>query len=132
MPEVTVRGLQELDRAFGRFQGDLRKELRAELRRVGEPVAETARGLVQANGLVQSGKLLNSIRLSVRGGSLFIRDTAVRRSPKYPDGYSYPSRMEYGKGGARAFLRPAVEQDTEMVVEALDRMLGRLANDNGF
>lgn len=124
---VHVEGLKELDRAFGRMSKDLRKELRAELRDVGRIVSTEAQQIARAKGLERSGLLIRRIRPTVKGGSVFIRAGA-----KAADGFNYPRRYEFQAGGRQAFMKPALERKTEAVVDGIDKVLGRLAGENGF
>lgn len=131
MTAVRVEGLRELDRAFGRASKELRRELRGELRQVGRIVADEARQVAARKGLRKTGRLIKSIRPSVKGAGVFVRAGAVTRSAKYPSGFNYPRRLEFEGGGRRAFLRPALASKQQQVVEQMERVLDRVADGFG-
>jgi hypothetical protein len=54
------------------------------------------------------------------------------RTRLYPGGYAYPRRLEYGGGGARAFMRPAAEKMAPVITVMVDEMLDRLFLEEGF
>lgn len=128
---VHVEGIDALTRAFGRVDKGLRREMQKHLRSVGRIVATAAREEAAAKGLHQSGQLIARINPSVRGGSVFVRDTAKKVSPRYPGGYSYPARYEYEAGGSRAFMRPALDHRRSEVVAELDRVVEWVAMEWG-
>jgi hypothetical protein len=102
----AVIGLRELRRAAARIDKDMNKQLTKVLKaEVAAPVVTLARGLVP----VKTGKLRSSIKASVRGGIVSIQSSpplnASKRTPK-----GYAAVYEYGNGGTRAFLRPAVDR----------------------
>lgn len=123
---VRVEGLNQLVRDFGKIEKDLRKELQAELKDLARIVQREAQEIATAKGLVRTGKLVRSIRPSVRGGRAFIRETATNK------GYAYPRIYEYGHDGVRSFMQPALEAKRNEVYEGLDDMLDRLTDRNGF
>lgn len=116
---VEVTGLNELVRAFGRIDRGMSRQFRRQLRvGVGGPVAQDMKQMAQSLGLRKSGKLINSLRPSVRGATLFINESATNK------GYPYPAVYEFGRGGARAFMQPVVDRLDSGLLE--ERMGGYL------
>jgi hypothetical protein len=127
---VHVEGIDALTRSFGRVNHGLRREMQKHLRVAGRIVANEAKAVAGEKGLRDSGQLIARVGISVRGGSVFVRDTATRSSPRYPN-YSYPSRYEYERGGYRAFMRPALDRKREAVIQELDRVVDWVATEWG-
>ena len=127
---VHVEGLDALTRSFGRVNHGLRREMQKHLRVAGRIVANEAKAVAGEKGLRDSGQLIARVGISVRGGSVFVRDTATRSSARYPN-YSYPSRYEYERGGYRAFMRPALDRKREAVIQELDRVVDWVETDWG-
>lgn len=105
---LNVRGLQELDRAFGRVDKRLRRGLRDTLRDAAQDVALEARSIAESKGLRESGDMIRGIRPFALAGRAGVRSEAVHR------GFAYPRRLEFAdRGGAtygpRASLLPAVK-----------------------
>ena len=123
---VRVEGLDRLVRDFGRMSKQLRKDLQAELKDIAGHVADEAQSVAEREGLRDSGKLIRSIKPSVRGSTAYVRATATNR------GFNYPRRHEFENGGVRAFLHPALQQSTSKVEREIGRMVDRLADRNGF
>ncbi len=114
---AVVEGFRPLMQAIRRLEPTLRKGMQAKLRSVGQIVADEAKATARRKGLYDTGKLVRSIRPKVATQSVAIVAGAMRRSRKYPQGYNYPKRYEYGEGGARAFMRPALEAKQEEVTK---------------
>lgn len=110
---VQITGLKELQRDLKRADADLPKQLRAAFKEVGRTVADEAKRIAEARGLVLTGRLVRSIRPSVRGTTAVIRDTAQQR------GFNYPVRYEFGDR-KRPFLVPAVQRKEGEVVRDLE------------
>lgn len=117
---VEVTGLNELVRAFSRIDKGMSRQFRQELRvGVGGPVAKDMKDMARSRGLRgKTGKLINSIRPSVRGATLFINESATNKA------YPYPAVYEFGHGGARAFMQPVVDRLDGGLLE--QRMIGYL------
>lgn len=119
---VSVTGLAELQRSLRRAGSELYPQVRESLREIGEMVAQEARSIATGKGLVLTGRLVKSIRPTVRTRDVVIKATAKQR------GYNYPARYEFGDRN-RPFLRPAVaakEAEVHRRLElAIDRLLGR-------
>ena len=127
MAGVQIRGLKDLDRALGKADKNLRKDLRLKLKAVAEIVAVGARAKAQAKGLRQSGDLVRGIKPFALTGKAGVRSGAMHR------GYSYPSRLEWENGGdgpgPRASLLPAYDEAKPVVLAETERLLDRLADD---
>lgn len=125
---VKIEGLPQLVRGFERMGADVKKAVRADLRQSGDLVRDQARLNADARGLRRSGRLISGMRTIVRSGAdVRVRDVTKRK------GFPYPAVYEYGGGGSRNFLEPALGQKTNEVMDRLDTMLERLfANPGGF
>lgn len=123
---VRIEGLRQLDRAAGRASIELRTGLRDKLREFAEVVAEDARDIAESKGLRESGDLIAGLQPYALMGRAGVRDTARHR------GYPYPARLEYeggtGKGGARAFLNPAVEEKAPELEKRAQTLLDEIAD----
>lgn len=129
---VSVSGLRELSRDFGRMSKDLRRDLRTEVKGLAGIVAEEAKSIAESKGLVASGRLVRMIRPGIKGSNVgVVRETAVRTSGKNAP-FKYPAVYEFGGGGARAFLMPAVERKRNEVIQGVEQLLDRLADRYGF
>lgn len=124
--QVKVVGYRELARAFDRMGPETRKELRRELRAAGEVVKTAAQETARSVMNVQTGDLSRRIRITASQRSVSIVANATHR------GYGYPRRHEFENGGARAFLRPALEQHQDEAVENIADAFERVGRDNGF
>lgn len=125
---VRFRGLKELDRALGKADKTLRKDLRGRLREAAGVVAVEARAIASSKGLRDSGDLIRGIRPFVRTGSAGVRSGATHR------GYAYPKRLEYegrqgSKYGPRGHLNPAVDSKETEIYERMERLLDEIADD---
>jgi len=124
---VRFRGLKEMDRALGKADRELRKDLRGRLRAVALIVATGARAKAQEKGLRRSGDLIRGIRPYALMGKAGVRSGAMH------GGYNYPARLEYEGGnrgpGPRATLTPAHEENKDEVVRELERLLDDFADD---
>lgn len=135
---VQVEGLDALARSVGRIDRGLRRELQRQLRKVGDIVAEDARRVAEEKGLSSHsaydkhpGLLIKSIRPSVRGGSVFIRDTARTPGSGKWGNYNYPARYEFENHGERAFLRVAINQNTNRIMNEMGHILDWIADEWG-
>jgi hypothetical protein len=130
MPEfLEVEGLDGLRRALRKVDRDASRELTKDLKLVGQPVVVLARSIAEEKGLHETGALINRINISVRGGTIYVRDTAKRKSRKYPSGYPYPSVYEFGGRGSdvlgpRAFVAPAVTEAQPDVLREWEEIIG--------
>lgn len=116
---VQITGLKELQRDLKRADAELPKQLRVAVKGIGQTVADEAKRIAEGNGLVLTGRLVRSIRPSVRGMTAVIRDTAKQR------GFNYPVRYEFGDR-RRPFLVPAVQRKEGEIVRDLEEVINRV------
>lgn len=116
---VQITGLKELQRDLKRADAELPKQLRVAVKGIGQTVADEAKRIAEGNGLVLTGRLVRSIRPSVRGMTAVIRDTAKQR------GFNYPVRYEFGDR-KRPFLVPAVQRKEGEIVRDLEEVINRV------
>jgi len=143
---MHVEGLTEAIRAMEEVGLKTPPEFMAELRLIGDKVAEGARGEAVLKGDVyhgvptdhgdpsrRPGDLANKIK-TYSGGPMrvIVREYSRTRSRKYPGGYPYPSRIEYGYGGVRAFMRPAAVLMQPVAEEMAAGMMDRIIESEGF
>lgn len=122
---IRVEGLAELRRDFGRISKALQDDLRDELKKAAGIVSDEAIDIADRKGLRDTGKLIKSIRPGTSGAKAVIRANAKRK------GYTYGAVYEFGRGGKRAFLRPALDAKSDAVVDALGDLLDNLAEKPG-
>jgi hypothetical protein len=103
---VSVDGLDALLRALRKTEGKLAPQLRREMKaKVGVPFTIDVKARIAAQGLVQSGRLMRSIKPAMTGPVLTIKSSpALNPGPKSRMGYA--AIYEYGYGKSRAFLAP--------------------------
>lgn len=123
---IAVEGLRDLMRSLKEMDKTTRKEVRAKLREVGKIVADEAKSQASSKMTSRSGNLIRLIKVSVTQRSVSIVAGAMKRSPKYPSGYNYPRRHEYGSGGKRAFMNPALDEKQEEVIKRFEEILDEL------
>ena len=116
---VRVKGLRETRRAFRKLSKDLDKEVRDGLREAAKPVHEEASNLFARYDADSAG----GYRIRVRQ-----RGVAVEQSKRRTTGL----RPDYGKLQMRRALIPALDRRQDEVIEGIDKVLDRLAGENGF
>ena len=126
---IAVEGYRDLMRALKEMDKTTRKQVRAKLRDVGKIVADEAKSIAASKMTPRSGDLIRQIRPSVTQRSAKVVAGALKRSAKYPGGYNYPKRHEYEKGGARAFMGPALEAKQEEVVRRFEEIFDELESE---
>lgn len=119
---IRVRGLKEFQRALRKADVRLASFVRTEFKAIAAKTALRAREFAGEKTERRTGDLLSGIRPYSRQGGVGVRSGALHASAKYPDGYSYPRRLEFeGHGsdvyGPRASLFPAAEE-SEGTLEA--------------
>ena len=143
---VRVHGLDEAMVAFTEIGGKTPVELRDKLMDIAERVAEAARGEAAMKGLFYKGagdhgdpstypgELIDKIRARRGSGRVAARVTefSSTHTEKYPSGYSYPRRFEYGQGGRRAFMRPAAELMQPVAERMASDMMDEIIDMEGF
>lgn len=127
---VRLEGLRELQAALRRADRELPKLVRRTLRSAARIVADDAK----VRAPKRSHRLERSIRPFARGNVAGVRVSARKVSRKYPQGYNYPPRIEFGgrtggeAAGPRAFLHPAFLAKRGEVIEKLEGVLDDLAD----
>ncbi len=131
---VHTIGLREYVGAVRKIDKSLAAEVTVVLRNVAQRVRAKSREIATDKGLEDTGKLINSLGYSVRGGSAYITERATSDR-----GYPYPAVFEYGKNspwqesrGDTSFMEPAVREEEPFVTAELEAMLATLAGENGF
>jgi len=155
---LIVENLGGLNRALKAAEGDLDKLLRKELKAIGVVVQQQAKRNAAAEGLRDTGALINGIKVGFSRGAVTVYQTASRRSTVSAKtfrrsatrtrvasnisggggtvDYPYPIVYEFGGRGSgrlgpRAFMYPALEQKQEQIVGMFDDVLERLSRDFG-
>jgi hypothetical protein len=122
---ISVKGLRELNSAFGKISADLRYELRGVLAEAGEPVRTRAESLAQSE-IRNIGDHWSRMRLGVTTSLVYVAPMSRRRrGAKSARPNLAPLLMD------RA-MQPALEQAAPEVYGLIDVMLGRLSDENGF
>lgn len=116
---VKVKGLRELRRDFRRIDKSLDKEVREGLKQAAEPVRQAAADLF--SGVDARSAAGYKVRVRQRG-------VAVEQSRKRTTGL----HPEFGTLQMRRALLPALASREGEVVEAVEDILDRLADRNGF
>jgi hypothetical protein len=116
---VRVKGLRELQSALRKVNRGLNKELRAELKNVGEVVRADATS--RFSGIDARSASGYKVRVRQRG-------VAVEQSLKRVTG----RRGDYGALQMRRALLPAMASNEDEVVHRLEGMLDRLGRSAGF
>jgi len=122
---VEVEGLPQLIRAFGRIDKGLQKELQTRLKRAAIPVIID----YQATAPKKTGKMASSARPALRRGSILIRVTATKTSPKYSR-YPYPKRVEYASSSNHP-LHASFERQRPLVQHELSTLVDWVADEFG-
>jgi len=124
---MRVEGLDELVRSLRRLDRKLGKGITDSLRVLARDVADTAKGVAVFQGFAEPGRsgrgtgaMLSSIKYGVRAGSAYVRVAAQR------DGYPYPRVYEYGGGGERSFVHPALGLEEEHIFRTLEQTVDAL------
>lgn len=122
--KVAVKGYHELVRSFDRMQGKLKSEVRQELVAVGEPARSAAQSLAIAN-VRNIGEDWSQMRLGITSALVYVapRARSRRRGSRRPN--LAVLLLE------RSML-PAVRKNEPAILAGLDRMLGRLAGEEGW
>lgn len=125
---VAVRGLRDLDRALGRADKGLRRNLRDLLKEVAGDVARDAQSIASSKGLRDSGDLIAGIKPYALTGRAGVRSSAMH------GGYPYPRRLEFedragSSWGPRASLNPAVQRNKDGIERGIERVLDKFGDD---
>ena len=115
---VRVEGLNELVRAFGKMDKELRRDLQRELSKAAKIVREEA----AAGFMHVSARSAGGFRPRVRGSTAVV-EQRLRRTTGL--------RGDYG-AHQMWYLLKALRDKEDAVVESIDKMLGNLGEDAGF
>lgn len=116
---VKVKGQRDLVRAFRSMEKDVAKETRKGLKDAAEPVRREA----QARFSVHSIKSAAGFRVAVRTRGVAVEQRLSRTTGAHP---------EWGALQMETALIPARESKTDEVIDALEKVLDRLGDRNGF
>ncbi len=124
---VKVHGLRELNRTFKAMGKDVQKETRNQLREVGEPVRQAAEQLAVAEfGNIDKGdNAWSAMRLGVTQKLVYVAPKQRTRGIGTP-------RPTFGTALLQRAMLSAVDRNEELVIAALEHMLDRLADREGF
>lgn len=135
---VQFEGYKELMAALKLIYPELYKETRVALRGIVDMVAKDAVQWADRQGFTPPGRsgrgvgnLIGEIRTGVTMTKGYIRDLATDasqgRGNNTGEGYSYPRRYEYERGGERAFIHPAIKQDEGKILAGLVAVIDRVS-----
>jgi len=123
---VQIIGYRELMSAFRMLYPELYKELNAGLRAIVKEAETSAIIFATLQGFAPPGRsgrgtgaLIGQIRSGVTHTKGYLADAANR------DGYYYPARYEYENGGARRFLRPAIDENHDKIYASIAAVVGQ-------
>lgn len=117
---VRLHGLKDLHRALKRYGSEVAKEIDDELRAGGEIIAADAR----ARFAMIDVRSAAGFRSRTKGFGRVVVEQRLRRKTGL--------RRDFGALQMRRALIPARSAGFDTVVDHLDRMLGRLAGEEGF
>ncbi len=118
---VRVYGLRELQRAFAAAEGNLDKDLRASLQETAEPVRADAETLAASEvENISPGDPWAEMRVGVTKTAVYV---APRRRTSRDERRKRPNLA--GLLDERA-LEPALERNTEQIIDRVDGVLERL------
>lgn len=123
VPAVQVNGLRDLQRAFKLADAATRRELRAALKEVGEPIARDAEALAKAR-ITRIGKAWPQMRVGVTQSLVYVAPKERGRLTKRnPPRYRRPNLFDLLMGRA---MEPALEQNLPGVEAAVEHALDRV------
>ena len=128
---IRTSGLRELVRAFGKMEKDLQTELTRELQEAAEPVRELATQVILGGG-AGLGAMVNvpqtptyaRMKIGVSGKGI------VYIAPDWRPGGIGTRRPNLGAGELKR-MQAAVDDRADAIVDRLDQMLERMADDWG-
>lgn len=139
---VVVENFTQWRKAVKQLDAGLDKELKAGLKAIGSKVTTKAQAEAGAKGLVKTGELIRKISPSVTQKGVAIVSKAKRpasngkRKSRYAGKpFPYPMVYEYGgrgKSTSRAFLAPAVQKSSELIMSELEKVIETTASKAGF
>ena len=140
---VVVENFSQWRKAVKELDAGLDKELKAGLKAIGSKVTTKAQAEAGAKGLVKTGELIRKISPSVTQKGVAIVSKAKRPASSGKRGASryagkpfpYPMVYEYGGrggSGSRAFLAPAVQKSSQLIMSELEKVIETTASKAGF
>ena len=143
---VVVENFTQWRKAVKELDAGLDKELKAGLKAIGSKVATKAQGEAAAKGLFKTGELIRKISPSVTQKGVAIAAKAKRPATNgkrgrsryagqpfaYPAVYEFGGRLDGNKTGPRAFLAPAVQKSSQLIMSELERVIETTASKAGF
>lgn len=121
---VSIEGLAAFRRDLRKIDPQLVRGVRDGLKDAAKIVGAEAKDIAGKHSA--SGDTVKGIKHFTSGNRAGVRSKARRASAKYPSGYEYPRRYEFGDR-KRPFLHPALEAKRDDVVDELDRVLDSVA-----
>lgn len=125
--QVMVHGLRELNRAYRFMDKELRKDVRNELKAVGEPVRMAAEAKATAN-ITNIGDRWSQMRVGVTTKVGYVAPKARRRK-------GTPASMGRPKFAVLLMeqaMIPALSESEPQTIRSFEQMLDRLADKGGF
>lgn len=131
---IQVEGANELMRHLKAASDDARevgRDFRDAYKKAADVVAQDAKRIAIANGLVDSGKLVRSIKARATQKAGEVQATAKGNpSRKEPSGFRYPRLYEFADGYKRPYARPAAFKNRAKVVEVFQQQVEEILRDN--
>lgn len=141
---VHIEGLKEAVAKLSEFDAELPEKMRGGLKDLAAQGSDMAAFIASSKGDVykgagdhgdparHDGDLVQKISVRRAGPDSFaVVEYSRTRTKKYPGGYSYPRRLEYGAGG-RAFMRPMRDRMEPIATESMTMMIDRLIEEKGL
>lgn len=127
---VQVEGLQELIRAFKLMPDDVVEEFTWELLEAAEPVSTAA----QSKAPTSLRNMVYTREWAAMRVGVSRRDTTVWVAPQLRGRRRIaPASAEaFSKGIQERALDPALEENTEKIIDRIDDMIDRIAEHHGF
>ena len=123
-PAVEVKGLRDLQRAFALVGPLAKKELRAALKEVGEPIARDAEALAVAN-ISRIGKKWQQMRVGVTQTAVYVAPKQRGSRSRQNRALRRPNLFDLLMGRA---MEPALDQNIAGVDAAVGRALDRVGS----
>lgn len=130
---INVKGLSALRKVLAEAPAELAAVMQVGLAESAEIVNTAAHGFIRSKG-IEGGprstgrlELLTKATKPTKTGRVFVRSSARRLTGKNAP-YSYPSVIEFARGGQRGFLYPALEVSSGAVESRLERAITELGN----
>ena len=114
---VSVRGLRELDRAFAEASKQIRREQRAELAKVAQPVKSAAEELA-VSGIRNIGDRWSRMRVGVTSSLVYVAPKSRRQGGS--------PRPNLALLLLTKSLEPALDREQDVVVGGLERWIDRV------